>query len=545
MNLEKQDNKFRVKVQVEVQEVATEWLPDTPANRKVVVIMLRYLVDERGKPLFTFQELASVVESSDRQAASAYIEDFRTSGEDFHNTLLRKRKVDEQVVAAAVEILREEPLAKTVDITKKLNERLGRQDISEANAEAALEQISCKEIRAILKKQLEKGEIHYSQEYVTGRLFEIALANESEGDPKLPPLPEDMINQVKKATEPIGERQEANTEVSDEVKALFEGEMNEEKLAAIWDSPLAWKIWALLLYLQGVSLASIGGWLGVNKSTVCRWLSEVESWADLWLKEKKVASSGQVAIDEKWIKIGGVFWYLFAAVDCITGCPLHVALYPSNSGVYCKLFLLEFKMLGYRPTVIITDGWDAYVQAIKDVFSHAEHLYCRFHALQSLFRRLHKAYIFSKPVFKLVCKLFKSTYKRTVERRLNQLKILMEQLDGGHVLSGLLAKWPKLIKTVGSVRLPSTANAVERFFGAFDRLCRVKGPFCDEASAQKHLKLFMLGYMLTIGHIGQPCPLEKAGVDVNRIPLYHLLNRPNVISLKEKMAAQYLRSQAA
>jgi hypothetical protein len=38
-----------------------------------------------------------------------------------------------------------------------------------------------------------------------------------------------------------------------------------------------------------------------------------------------------------------------------------VALLPSNATPYCKLFLLQLKALGYHPKVIITDGWDAYV----------------------------------------------------------------------------------------------------------------------------------------------------------------------------------------
>ena len=59
LNLEKQDNKFRVVT----QEFSTAWLPDTPGNRKVVVVMLRYLVDAHGKPPFKLQELCRGNES--------------------------------------------------------------------------------------------------------------------------------------------------------------------------------------------------------------------------------------------------------------------------------------------------------------------------------------------------------------------------------------------------------------------------------------------------------------------------------------------------
>src|SRR5882762_8154407 len=95
-----------------------------------------------------------------------------------------------------------------------------------------------------------------------------------------------------------------------------------------------------------------------------------------------------MAVDEKWIKIAGLWWYLFVAVDHVSGFPFHVALLPSNATPYCVLFLLHLKALGYHPKVIITDGWDAYVQAIARVFPNAQHLLCRLHALRAAFRRL-------------------------------------------------------------------------------------------------------------------------------------------------------------
>ena len=71
------------------------------------------------------------------------------------------------------------------------------------------------------------------------------------------------------------------------------------------------------------------------------------------------------------------------------------------------------------------------------------------------------------------------------------------------------------------------------------RFYLVKGPFCDLASAQKHLHLFVLGYVLRGGAQGQACPLERAGGKGEALPLYHLLNRPKVRMLRERMAQQY------
>ena len=92
----------------------------------------------------------------------------------------------------------------------------------------------------------------------------------------------------------------------------------------------------------------------------------------------------------------------------MSGYPLHVALYRSNSGIYCKLFLLELRCRGYVPKVLITDGWDGYIQAIASVFPAADHQLCRFHLLRSVYRRLRRAGVQDVGVRTLVGKLFRT-----------------------------------------------------------------------------------------------------------------------------------------
>ena len=503
--------------------------------------MLRCLEDEEGKPLFTLQELSAILGSENRQAASHHEKEFRECGEDFSETLKRKCKVDERVVKAVVEVLRENPLEKDKEIARQVNEKLGRDDISVANVQKALEQISYREIRHILRKQLANGEIHYKEEYLLRRLFEIAM-EEMQAPKQSCELGQARQEQWNQAAEAIGvdvEPTENEPSVSEQAKELFESEVTPEKLSSVWDSALGQKMLVFVLYYHGVSLSVIGGWMGVNKSTVCRWLKDVSEWAVPYLEKIKLPFSGLAAIDEKWIKIGNCVWYLFVAVDCVTGCPLHLALYPSNSGAYCKLFLLELKKKGYTPKSIITDGWDGYIKAIQSVFPNAEHLLCRFHVIRSVFRRIRKAKLFNHDLCKMVANLFRTCYKRTVTRRVEKLKEKAESLQAEHVLSGLLSKLPQVLKAVGSTWRPSTSNSVEQFFSKFDRFYRLKGPFCDEASARKHMNLFLLGYMFTIGAKGQACPLEKACGNVVNIPFYHMINRPNIIALKDRIAQQY------
>ena len=108
-----------------------------------------------------------------------------------------------------------------------------------------------------------------------------------------------------------------------------------------------------------------------------------------------------------------------------------------------------------------------------------------------------------------------------------------------------MAKLPKLLPAVGSTWRPTTSNAVERFFGAFDRFYQLKGPFQHEASAHKHVALFMLGYVFETASADAAaarqgrCPLQVAGYEVDTIPLFHLLNRPNPARLCQGLAAGY------
>ena len=56
-----------------------------------------------------------------------------------------------------------------------------------------------------------------------------------------------------------------------------------------------------------------------------------------------------------------------------------MAILPSTATPSGALLLWQRKARGYPPKVILTDGWDAYVQAMASVFPNAQHRLCRFH----------------------------------------------------------------------------------------------------------------------------------------------------------------------
>ena len=167
MRVIREDTRFRV----EGQGISVEWL-DTPSNRRVAVIFLRGLQDEAGDRLFTLVELAGIVESRNRQASSHHVEAFRPCGEDFGRVLMRKRKVDAEVVDAVLVELRQDPLASVEVLRDRVHRRLGREDLTRENIEAALDQISCRELRRVVRKQVASGGAHYREAHLLRDLLD-------------------------------------------------------------------------------------------------------------------------------------------------------------------------------------------------------------------------------------------------------------------------------------------------------------------------------------------------------------------------------------
>jgi hypothetical protein len=50
LEIQKKDNKFRIVW----QGFSMDWIPDTPSNKKAMLVFLRSLRDSKGKHVFTF-----------------------------------------------------------------------------------------------------------------------------------------------------------------------------------------------------------------------------------------------------------------------------------------------------------------------------------------------------------------------------------------------------------------------------------------------------------------------------------------------------------
>jgi len=300
LNVQFQDTYFTVRTQA-----FSMTLFDTPSNRKASVVLLRAMKDAEEAPLFTLQQLALIVGSSNRQASSQHVEDFRDCGGDMKAVLLRDRKVDETVVAAVEAEVLKSPLATTEVLCARVNARLDRTDITRANIEAALEQVSCRALRRVMRKQLATGAAHYKESYLLDTLL---LAYEREED-------------IMPGLEGPEEREEAPP-VSDPtaIRTLLTPGKQMEAVPAC----LRWGGVLMSLYYQGVPLSRLGQWTGVHKSTVWRWIFGLVRCLYPMVQDvlKDRIKASVVLVDEKWIKLRGRWWYWFVAIDDSPGLPL-------------------------------------------------------------------------------------------------------------------------------------------------------------------------------------------------------------------------------
>jgi len=332
------DNLFRL----QGQDFCTDWVLDTPSNRKAMLVFLRLLVDSNGKALFTHQQLAKIVESSNRQACSHHFESFVACGRDFVSFLTRKRKVNSEVCAAVLDELLADPLTKISDLTLRVNQRTNRIDLSHQNITAALESISFKQLRGEICQCLEKGEAHYKEEYLLEEMMSsfssakadtagLAFASDSEG-----------------------------MQLSD--PSAIRSLLSENAPLSSISNPLKWVCFIMTLYYHGLPLSLLGNWFCVHKTTILRWIISlsVSLWPYVYCWINQHVKAKVVYIDEKWLKIKGKWHYWFVVLDKDTGLPVIASLLASKTKWSLRWIGLKLKQLKKLPRVLITDGMLGY-----------------------------------------------------------------------------------------------------------------------------------------------------------------------------------------
>jgi transposase-like protein len=521
--VERKDKTFVVKTQAGSFEVTNTW-----ENEKVMMIFLRLWQHPWGEgAVYTFQQIAQAFGYKDRQEANNYWRRFWQCGGEFLPYLVRKRKVDQEVVEAVEGELRKKIWSPLTELSQRVNQHLGRKNLTPANMEAALEQIPCTVLRDELIRNWEEGLWHPKEEVILEEVLTILEQGE-----------ETSKEQAVEVLRGVG--------VKPKLELVQEGVQQNQWEAALEllevDRPVEsledqtrQMVFAINLYYWNVPLSRIGRWMGRGKSTIYGWViglavalwDLVEGWVIRKVKGQKVY------VDELWLKIRKKWHYWYVAIEEGTGLPIKGHLLKSRGKWGCRWFMLKLKRLGVDPSRIHTDGLAGYESAIAKVFPLSKHIGCLFHHQQGVspwvnkhLANLEKEEV--KKVKKKMKRVVQTEDTRTVKRRLRRLEA--DDAKYGWGIAGWIANtWKNLDRLVPALRrnrYPRTTNEIERFFRAFRRFYKTRGGFHSVGSAKRELMLFMVVYFFTQQEETGKAPIESIVPEAVRMPLYRLLNDP-------------------
>ena len=505
MNVHLEDNQFLISG----QGLSLSW-PDVGINRKLAVVFLRSLRSaQTGRPLFTLQELSGVVGSRNRQAASEHMERFRGCGEDFGEFIKRRRKVDAEVVEAVEAELLKDPLAGLGELCNRVGERLGREDLNGGNLRAALDRIPFEKLRGVLRASLEQGQagVQYREAWLLGEMADkVGSVEELKACLEVDHRPQDRA-----LVDPGGIR-----------KLLEPGAALEEV-----SSQLQCICLCMTLYFWGLPLSRLGFWLGVDKSTIFRWMVGLvnEIFGDIQAKVMAGIRLGVVIVDEKWIKVGGVWHYWFVALDALTEIPVVCYLSPTRSRWACQWVGFWLKQFKGKIKAICHDGLGSYAYLLPDV----PHCLCHFHFQQRITTWLGEHFPKGERLDRLktmMKRVLQTEDKRTAQRRLDKLDRQSEALGIKGWVDKTKAIFSELLPAIGSSQLPKTTNAIERFFRGFNRFYKVRRGFHSKESAIDQLCIFLVGYLFTKRAKDGTAPIEAVWPEAAQTPLYRLINDP-------------------
>ncbi len=506
-----------------------------------MLVFLREFRDTNNQWLFTHEELAAIVGSTNRQASSSHCTEFRATDREILDFLHRRRKVDPAVVEAVKATASSNLLISREKLTNLVNKKLDRTDLTPANIDAALDQVSCRVVRRSLRAQIESGQVQWSEqplleEMMTALTEAPAVKTRTTLIEKLTASGIDAVDDEADVSPSV-----ATQPASSVVKTLLTPGADPASIPTLWQLTIL----CMVLFGHGVPLSVLGRWFGVHKTTVLRRITGLalslwEPLSDLIGQRVRAAT---VYVDEKWIKIQGKWHYWFVALDAATEIPIISFLSAKRSRWACRWVFVRLKMIGKPTTVVLTDGLKAYVGAIGRVFPKAKHVLCIFHYKQSITIWL-KKHVTDPEKIKKVKPMMKNILNtvdpRTVVRRLAALKEKAAEYDITDWIPLATKRLPSLIPAIRRNLIPNTTNAIERFFRAFNRFYKTKAGFHSKASAKREFIIFTVLYLFTIRWAKKQAPIESIWPEATQTPIYKLINNPLQIFVENDEIQGYL-----
>ena len=412
-------------------------IPFTPSNQKVLIILARSLKEEDSeKNCFTFQQISEALDHESRQWSNNFYREFEAADEDMLNFLKREFSLQDKWLNLIHTQILENPF---LSIPKH------HKIFLEKHPDCSLTEVTFREyVRKIDSSKLLQ-QIRRLVNTETGELDDKFYLQE-------------ILQQVPLTSAGHAEITELFPEVQEELSSNESPTLNLED--ALPNSRGQKAKLSTFLYGCGLPLQVLAMLFFVSKSTIHHW---IYSFATSGLEEKILDSidywSGQIAVDEKWIKIDGAWWYVFSAVDAVTGFPLLIRLYPHDNALSWQLFFTQFKALYGIPLLIISDGSSSLAAGKKKVFLKVKHQLCKFHKLRNLFKCIFKHVretALLKRFLRLAKHIFSNKYVSSRKYAAKTLARIAPEPVKEYIENNILKYWRQLTYSL-------TSNAAERF----------------------------------------------------------------------------------
>ena len=333
---------------------------NTDENQKALFVFLRLLsCPETGKELFTYQQIADGFGKNDRRDIHNFVRDFHKRGGDFLTYLARKNTKKERLFALVERQVLDAPLLSVCEHYRIFDETYPQERLCEKTFRSYVNDIAVTKLLKRFRRVGFKDEQSLDMQRYLQEVIEMPV-----------------LSRVK--------RKEV-VESFPAVEALSRSEVLAAGGRRLSSACLASKFFAVVLYACGLSQEMLAMLLGVGTTSIHTWIYSICSEELEWQIITEIALwSGQVSVDEKWIKIKGSWYFVLCAVDSVSGFPLLIDLYPTLDTVRWTLFFTRFKALYGVPKLIQCDGSKALAAGRETVFAGVRYQLCKFHKLKNL-----------------------------------------------------------------------------------------------------------------------------------------------------------------
>lgn len=469
---EKCDGRWIIKIDVPV----ILSFPVSKSNTRFLYILLSMLCDKKGKRLLSFQAIANLLNFKNRQNIHNFWREFVAYSEDILDYLTRKVELKKAIPLIQKTILSNIllPLTHHHQSFVKAYPHLEMcystftKYVAKINSNALLE-----EVQKLFKEDSTKLNVE--------RLLQLIASQEKA---------------------PV---------VCDRLLEVVENKTQKDPKTSLNIGLSRFKLCMFVNFLVGsaVSYQTIATLLDVSKGTVHNLMYEITDIKSLIINSIS-KWSGSISIDEKYIKIKGVWHYVISIVDFKTGVPLYWDVYESLKKESYQQCFQMFKQLYGIPKLIVSDGSKSLAAAREMVFPKVNAQLCKFHKMRNLMKRLFESNIPYEQKGKLKTKIIKVFARKTTDGRKKGVIQCISRLPSpaaDYLKHNVLTYWSLLRKGL-------TANASERFNRKIEKVCLVRYGLQSVESANAIINALVLKELITNGraHLSEKSTIARLNI---------------------------------